>query len=236
MSSRYCRKWRLRIQGFVLIFAIPGKAQLYLLANSTAPCVIKPSVYLTTNSHYSYQKRPTGKPMWSIELHSCLCDFAESARLMCEVSSLCGIACLCLSEAVKDPAEIRNHGAQRSCTVSLLTMSIGSFVIEVNWEKMHWKKHIIKLGGQQRKYTSPCCQTSIECLRQCYLFSNMGVLVMYSMTGYSLKVNSVRGILEEVVDACEDRLSIGNALTFMSVYKIVGTKLRQTTDVMQIIN
>ena len=149
----------------------------------------------------SSQKRPTRKPKWSNEMFPCLRDFAESARFVCEVPSLRGIACSCPKEAVKGAAEIRNyHGEpRRNSTVASLTTSMESFAIEV----LRAKDALKEAYDQVRRQAKEILLTMISDLdrmpRAILSVLPHAVPMMYHMAGYSLKINSVRSIMKEAL-------------------------------------
>ena len=137
----------------------------------------------------------------------CLRDFGESARFVCEVPSLHGIACSCSKEAVKGAAEIRNHQGrpQRNSTVASLTTSIESFAIEI----LRSKDALKEAHDQLRRPAKEILLTMISDLdrmpRTIASALPHAVPIMYHMAGCSLKMNSVRCIMKEAVSACEER-------------------------------
>ena len=147
----------------------------------------------------SSEKRPTKKPPWVKEMKPCMDDFASRSKFASEIPSLHAISCDCNASPATCVADIRRtHTAAKTAQhrMPLTPDTMGIYISQAKEALKEAYEHcrrpakelLLTVMSDLDRKQSPDVPHAIP--------------VMYNMGGFSLKMGSVRGMLNDAIDAC----------------------------------
>ena len=147
-------------------------------------------------------KRPTKKPQWVGEITPLLDEFRRNTVFLCEIPSLVGVPCSCSNTPATDVSNVRgHHTAENDISFKPTVEAIAADITRA-------KEAVTQSYEHMRRPAKELLLTVISDLNRTHTSENISIPhalpIMYHLGGFSLRMESVRRLFGDAMEACSD--------------------------------